>query len=162
MTNYTDIDLATALNLLAEKDTSIARYKEMSGAYEDSIERLTTERQRDLERVQDYIRRLDIANARIKNVTEFIQASIDREEWTEDELNEIFWEELAEMLNLDLKQTEEIEVRFLVTYEASLTVPKGTDIDDLELTDLAGYPDVYLNGTNVGEARLEDTEVNAL
>jgi hypothetical protein len=95
------------------------------------------------------------------NVREYIQASIDRGEW-DGELDEIFWEELALTLGLDLKLTEEIEVRFLVTYEATLTVPKGTDIDDLELMDLNSYPDVHLNGDSLGEARWEETEVNAL
>lgn len=99
---------------------------------------------------------------RWETLREFFQTSIDNEEWTEDELAEPFWEHLESALDLDLKQTEEIEVRFLVTYEASLTVPKGTDIDDLELTDLASYPDVYVNGVHVGEARWEETETNKL
>jgi hypothetical protein len=93
------------------------------------------------------------------NVREFVQASIDRDEWTETELQEIFWEELALMLGVDLKLTEEIEVTFTATYSAWVTVPKNTDITDLEI-DLAWHPDVTLNGDGVGSANQDNVEVD--
>jgi predicted RNase H-like nuclease (RuvC/YqgF family) len=95
----------------------------------------------------------------IKSVTEFIQGSIDRDEWTESELEEIFWEELTNYLEIDLKQTEEIEVTFTATYSAWVTVPKNTDITDLEI-DLAWHPDVTLNGDGVGSANQDNVEVD--
>jgi hypothetical protein len=92
------------------------------------------------------------------NVREYIQASIDRGEW-EDELDEIFWHELALTLGLDLKLTEEIEVTFTATYSAWVTVPKDTDINELEI-DLAWHPDVTLNGDGVGSANQDNVEVD--
>lgn len=93
------------------------------------------------------------------DVRDFIQASINRDEWTETELEEIFWEELALMLGVDLKLTEEIEVTFTATYSAWVTVPKNTDITDLEI-DLAWHPDVTLNGDGVGSANQDNVEVD--
>jgi len=62
----------------------------------------------------------------------FIQASIDREDWTTDELSEPFWEELAGLLNLDLKLEREITV----TVTWNLTVKGKTDLShfDFEAT----------------------------
>lgn len=93
------------------------------------------------------------------DVRDFIQASINRDEWTETELEEIFWEELALMLGVDLKLTEEIEVTFTATYSAWVTVPKNTDITELEI-DLAWHPDVTLNGDGVGSANQDNVEVD--
>jgi hypothetical protein len=111
----------------------------------------------DFNNAQRLLAELGAVKAKLNNVREYIQASIDRGEW-DGELDEIFWDELADTLGLDLKKTEEIEVRFTVTYEATLTVPKGTDIDDLEL-EASSYPDIRLNGDLVGDARWEETEV---
>jgi hypothetical protein len=65
-------------------------------------------------------------------VKNFIQASLDREEWTTEELSEPFWEELAGMLNLDLKLEREITV----TVTWNLTVKGKTDLShyDFEAT----------------------------
>ena len=97
--------------------------------------------------------------AKLTQIREFIQASIDRDEWTETELEEIYWTELAELVGFDLKQTEEIEVTFTATYSAWVTVPKNTDITDLEI-DLAWHPDVTLNGDGVGSANQDNVEVD--
>jgi hypothetical protein len=99
------------------------------------------------------------AKARFIKISEFIQASIDRDEWTEDELAEPFWTELAELVGVDLKQTEEIEVTFTATYSAWVTVPKNTDITELEI-DLAWHPDVTLDGDGVGSANQDNVEVD--
>ena len=58
----------------------------------------------------------------------FIQASIDREDWTTDELSEPFWEELAGLLNLDLKLEREITV----TVTWNLTVKGKTDLSHFD------------------------------
>jgi hypothetical protein len=96
---------------------------------------------------------------RWNKMSEFLQASINREEWTEDELDEPFWEHLAEEFNLELKPTEEVEVTFTVTYTATVNLPKNADIDDLEL-EVESYPDVTYRSENVGEARESDSEVS--
>jgi hypothetical protein len=96
---------------------------------------------------------------RWNDMSDYIQASINNEEWTEDELAEPFWEHLATEFNLDLKQTEEVEVTFTVTYTATLTLPKDADLDDLEL-EIESYPDVTYRSENVGEARESDSEVS--
>lgn len=108
--------------------------------------------------------RLDAIGTELSNETSkldavrlYIQASINRGEW-EDELDEIYWHELAEMLGLDLKLTEEKEVKFTVTYTATITVPKNADIDDLEL-DIEAYPSVTYRSEDVGEARYDEIEV---
>lgn len=65
-------------------------------------------------------------------VKKFIQASLDREEWDTDELSNPFWEELAGMLNLDLKLEREITV----TVTWNLTVKGKADLSsyDFEAT----------------------------
>ena len=87
-------------------------------------------------------------------VQNFIQASIDRDEWTPEELAEQYWTELAEMLDLNLK----LERTITVTATWNLTV-RGTqkyigdcDFDftiesdgDIEIIDGESYPDVDVN-----------------
>jgi hypothetical protein len=60
----------------------------------------------------------------------FLQASIDREEWTTEELSEIFWTELADMAGLDLKLEREITV----TVTWNLTVKGKSNLDDGDFT----------------------------
>lgn len=100
----------------------------------------------------------DFYMGKFADVRDYIQKSIDRDEWTSAELEELFWEELADRLDLDLKLTEEKEVKFTVTYTATITVPKNADIDDLEL-DIEAYPSVTYRSEDVGEARHDETEV---
>jgi hypothetical protein len=57
-------------------------------------------------------------------VKNFIQASLDREEWTTEELSEPYWEELANLLNLELKLERDI----VVTVTWNLTVKGKTDL----------------------------------
>jgi hypothetical protein len=61
-------------------------------------------------------------------VKNFIQASLDREEWDTDELSNPFWEELAGMLNLDLKLEREITV----TVTWNLTVKGKADLSSYD------------------------------
>ena len=88
------------------------------------------------------------------DVQRFIQASIDREEWTPEELAEQYWKELAEMLDLNLK----LERTITVTATWNLTI-RGTqkhigdcDFDftiesdgDFDIIDGESYPDVDVN-----------------
>jgi hypothetical protein len=108
--------------------------------------------------------RLDAIGTELSNETSkldavrlYVQASINRGEW-EDELDELFWHELAEKLGLDLGLTEEVDVTFTITYSGTVTVPKDADLDDLEI-DLSGYPDVTLNGNHVGDVFQNECEI---
>lgn len=152
MTNYTDIDLATALNLLAEKDTSITRYKEMSGAYEDSIERLNTERQRDLERLQNTIRKTDDFRDNLAKVADLIKPLLEDETI---EPTSSVGEELIELLGIEM--TEEMEISVTVTYSGTVTVPKGTGYTDFEVN-TPSMLRVTLNDENVGELTWDEEE----
>lgn len=62
--------------------------------------------------------------ARYIAVKRFIQASIDREDWTTEELAEPYWEELSELMGLDLKLEREITV----TVTWNLTVKGKIDL----------------------------------
>lgn len=43
-------------------------------------------------------------------VQQYIQASLDREEWSDTELQEPFWTELADLLGLEIKQERQVTV----------------------------------------------------
>ena len=128
----------------------------------------------DLEKSQALIAeleaKLETAQARIAelaqkvaSVRSYIQSSINNEEWTPEELSEIFWEELAERLDLDLAQTQQVEVTFTITYSGTVTIPKGADVDDLQIDDLPSWPEVSAKGFGVVESYVshDDTEVSA-
>lgn len=66
---------------------------------------------------------------KIDKIREHIQDSIDREEWTNEELSEIFWEELAELLDLEIQKT--VEVYISVQWSATVKIPRSMDIDDI-------------------------------
>lgn len=77
---------------------------------------------------------------------EYLQASIDREEWTTDELSEPFWEELADMFDLDLKRTKEVWLSVTVKYSGSVEVPYDFDESLLEVEDTPSSLDITYNG----------------
>lgn len=94
---------------------------------------------------------------KLAKVRSHIQNSINNEDWSASELEEPFWEELAEMLDLDLKLTEEVFITATLTYSGTLTLPKGYDLFDLDLD--ADYSfDVVLNGVEVGGITYDSTE----
>jgi hypothetical protein len=64
---------------------------------------------------------------KLASVKEHIQNSIDNDEWTDEELDEIFWEELAELL--DLKLTKTVEIKISASWTATVKVPRSMDID---------------------------------
>lgn len=80
----------------------------------------------------------------------YIQASIDRGDWESSELEEPFWEELAEIMDLNLKRTKEVEVRITVVYTGSATVPYDCDIEnDIDVEDLSNELSLTLNGETI-------------
>jgi hypothetical protein len=62
----------------------------------------------------------------------YIQNSIDNDNWTDDELDEIFWEELAEMLDLEI--TKIVEILITAEWSASVKIKRGQDVDDLDIS----------------------------
>lgn len=68
----------------------------------------------------------------IDQIRNHIQASIDREEWSDEELDEIFWEELAEMLDLEISKTVEVIIK--AEWTATLKLKRTKDLDDVEIS----------------------------
>jgi hypothetical protein len=94
---------------------------------------------------------------RWNEMSEFIQESINNEEWSEGALETPFWEHLAEQFNLELQPMEEMEISVTVTYTGVLTVPKGTGYTDFEV-DSPSILEVTLNNENVGELTWSEEE----
>jgi hypothetical protein len=64
--------------------------------------------------------------------TSFIQNSIDNGDWTDEELDEIFWEELSEILDLELMKT--VEVRITAEWSATVKMKRNQDLSDIEIS----------------------------
>ena len=69
---------------------------------------------------------------KLAKVREFVQNSIDNEEWTDEELDEIFWTELAELL--DLEMMKEVRIDISVSWTATAKVKRGQDVEDLDMS----------------------------
>jgi hypothetical protein len=65
-------------------------------------------------------------------VQTFIQASIDNGDWTDEELDEIFWEELSDILDLEIMKT--VEVIITAEWSATVKMKRGQDLDDLDIS----------------------------
>lgn len=63
----------------------------------------------------------------VNKVTKHIQDSIDREEWSDEELSEVFWEELADMLDIELSKTVEVIIK--AEWSATLRLPRSMSVD---------------------------------
>jgi hypothetical protein len=96
---------------------------------------------------------------KLDEVREFIQASIDNDDWTDSELDEPFWEELAELLDLEISKT--IEVIITAEWSATLKMKRGQDLSDVEISveepELSRFAsgeltDVYERSFDVSEA----------
>lgn len=74
----------------------------------------------------------DNYQAMYSKVNTFIQNSIDNGDWTDEELDEIFWEELAEMLDLEIMKT--VEVRITAQWTGTLKMKRGQDLSDVEIS----------------------------
>jgi hypothetical protein len=125
-------DLASKNNLLEQQRLST---NQLNGIIED--QRLSIiERDNRLERAQAIAESYKNKRDQIVN---FIQKSIDNGDWEPSELEEIFWEELAEIADLNLKRTKQVEVKVTITYSGSITVPVDCDIEsDIDVEDLSG------------------------
>ena len=64
--------------------------------------------------------------------TSYIQASIDRGDWEDSELEEIFWEELAEILDLEITKTVEIIIK--AEWSATVKMKRNESVYDLDIS----------------------------
>ena len=104
------------------------------------------ETQQTLERKDNIIASyIDLKNKAQK----YIQDSIDRGDWESSELEEPFWEELAEIMDLNLKRTKEVWVSITVKYSGSIEVPYDFDESDLEAEDVPSCLDITHNGESL-------------
>jgi hypothetical protein len=133
-------DLPSALNLLEQQRLTI---NQLNGVIED----LQATIKQGINQVEFIGAHVETWAKRWNKAKDYLQASIDREEWDNDELAEPFWEELAEMFDLDLKRTKEVEVKITVTYSATMTIPADSDASDYA-SDLE-IQDVELNHNSV-------------
>lgn len=99
----------------------------------------------------------DNYQAMYAKVATFIQNSIDNDNWTDDELDEIFWEELAELLDLEISKT--VEVIISATWSATVKMKRSQSVDDLDIS--VDEPEISRGSaelTGVYERDLEVTE----
>ena len=105
------------------------------------------ERQRD-EAMAQRDRYIELYN----KTRDYVQGSIDRGDWEDSELEEIFWDELADLLDLKIKQ--EIEITITTYWRATVKLPKGVDVSEL-----ANYISVDDPELSHPTAELEDVDV---
>ena len=95
---------------------------------------------------------LESWKAKWDKAQQYLQASIDREEWDNDELAEPFWEEMAEMFDLNLKRTKEVEISITLTYSGTVTVPYDCDVEtDLDVEGVSNNLEVLFSGQEIEE-----------
>jgi hypothetical protein len=83
---------------------------------------------------------------------DYVQGSIDRGDWQDSELEEIFWDELSDLLDLEIKR--EVEITITTYWRATVKMPRGEDIG--ELANYIGVDDPELSHPR---AELIDVEV---
>jgi hypothetical protein len=69
---------------------------------------------------------------KLDEIRSYIQNSIDNGDWTDEELEEIFWEELADKLDLEIMKT--VEVIITAEWSATVKMKRGQDLDDLDIS----------------------------
>jgi hypothetical protein len=74
----------------------------------------------------------DYNGKKLDEVRAYIQNSIDNGDWTDEELEEIFWEELADKLDLEIMKT--VEVIITAEWSATVKMKRGQDLDDLDIS----------------------------
>lgn len=109
----------------ANLTNQIIAHKERAGAYEDSIERLNAERQRDLERLQNTIRKTDDFRDNLAKVADLIKPLLEDETI---EPTSSVGEELIELLGIEM--TKEISIEVVLTYRVSATIPSHYDAQE--------------------------------
>jgi hypothetical protein len=71
----------------------------------------------------------DTNGKKLDDVRSYIQNSIDNGDWEDEDLDEIFWEELADKLDLEMKKTIEIEIT--ARWTATAKIPRSMNFDSV-------------------------------
>ena len=98
-------------------------------AYVDGLTRQIAELEQKLKWAENS---RDINLDTVNKATSFIQASIDRGDWEDSELEEIFWEELAEILDLEITKTVEIIIK--AEWSATVKMKRNESVYDLDIS----------------------------
>lgn len=89
---------------------------------------------------------------------DYVQGSIDRGEWEDSELEEIFWEELADLLDLEIKR--EIEITITTYWRATVKMPRGEDISELANYIAVDDPELSHPHAELSDVEVRDTTVD--
>jgi hypothetical protein len=100
----------------------------------------------------------DNYQAMYAKVNTFIQNSIDNGDWTDEELEEIFWEELADLLDLQLKR--EVEITITTYWRATVKMPRGEDISELANHISVDDPELSHPTAELIDVEVRDTTVD--
>jgi hypothetical protein len=100
----------------------------------------------------------DSYQAMYDKVQTFIQASIDNGDWTDEELDEIFWEELSDILDLEIKR--EIEITITAYWRATVRMPRGEDISELANHIAVDDPELSHPHAELSDVEIRDTSVD--
>jgi sugar-specific transcriptional regulator TrmB len=92
----------------------------------------------------------------VDKVTKHIQDSIDREEWSDEELEEIFWEELTDMLDIELTKTVDVIIK--AEWSATVKMKRSQNLDDLDISVSEPEGNYGVELDNVYESVFEITE----
>ena len=95
---------------------------------------------------------------KLDQVREYIQASIDNGDWEDSELEEIFWEELADKLDLEIKR--EIEITITTYWRATVKMPRGEDIGELANYIAVDDPELSHPHAELIDVEVRDTSVD--
>ena len=85
--------------------------------------------------------------------TSYIQASIDRGDWEDSELEEIFWEELAEILDLEITKTVDVIIK--AEWSATIKMKRNQRLEDLDISVSEPEGDYGVELTDVYERELD-------
>lgn len=100
----------------------------------------------------------DEYGTKLDRVRDYIQASIDNGDWTDEELDEIFWEELADKLDLEIKR--EIEITITTYWRATVKMPRGEDISELANYIAVDDPELSHPHAELSDVEVRDTTVD--
>ena len=89
---------------------------------------------------------------------EYIQTSIDSDDWSDSELDEPFWEKLADLLDLTIKQ--QVEVTITTYWRGTVTMPKGMSVSDLADYISIDDPELSHSSAELSDVEIRDTSVD--
>ena len=92
----------------------------------------------------------DTNGKKLDDVRSYIQNSIDNGDWEDEDLDEIFWEELADKLDLEMKKTIEIEIT--ARWTATAKIPRSMNFDSVAENISIDEPEV----SRFGSIELDD------